>query len=59
MKIMQKHYHSTIYYKVKGITEKKVDFVYVMICSELWEVFLLIPQLQYKVELADLKLMSW
>ena len=23
MKIMQQHYHSTIYCKVKGITEKK------------------------------------
>ena len=33
MKIMQQHYHSTIYCKVKGITEKKVDYVYVIICS--------------------------
>ena len=31
MKNMQQHYHSTIYCKVKGITEKKVYYVYVII----------------------------
>ena len=30
---MQQHYQSTIYCKVKGITEKKVNYVYVIICS--------------------------
>ena len=30
---MQQHYHSTIYCKVKGISEKKVDYMHVIICS--------------------------
>ena len=33
MKIMQQHDQSTIIFKEKGITENKVDYVYVMICS--------------------------
>ena len=34
MKIMKQHYQSTIYEnKEKGITENKVDYVYVMICT--------------------------
>ena len=33
MKIMQQHYQSTIYCKVKGIIEEKVNYVYVIICS--------------------------
>ena len=33
MKIMQQHYQSNIIFKEKGITENKVDYVYVMVCS--------------------------
>ena len=28
---MQQHFHSTIYFKVKGITGKQVAYVYVII----------------------------
>ena len=31
MKIMQQHYHNTIKDEAKGISEKKIDKVYMMI----------------------------
>ena len=57
MKIMQQHYHSTIYCKIKGISEKKVDYVFIVLRLErggeqvIWasRIKMVISQLLYKI----------